>query len=492
MHCFQLSRETWSGVLCSETLIRRICEDLFLKATRITCSIRRDQSWRKKSFTSSPSISALVNFNDKQNSKDWRYRTHNTDLWSLDENKFDYKNKWLWKKKVFETLRFGENTRWEKWRELKNNELTSSQCKSWEKIIWQFSSSLHNCSKCKSRWILWMILEIFKMWNQIVVEGCLTFPVNLWWFRVLVLYSAATKDCCLTHGINLDYRNTFWEINFLRLLFSENSNWRRAEKPRSRHWSRKDEDRSHKLRLTKSRHNSNADINKKSVDYEFYNTAGITAELRGRTAKTANIGIAIRQIPKSTVVHGLGVKNSIQNTNHYLFWFSIGCHVVDQRSGDGWFFGRIKILTISIWKDFFKFRDTGREDCLCSEQDHPEFPVEEEGQVSLEQQKVHKEDQFLRGRHIAFMIYDYFRVTFDTRWDEVLLSMSKIPSDDILESLYKLRTSESNELEMVLELYDTDNHQKISMPNHQKKWRRWWRKVLTRNFDCETLTPGMG
>ena len=28
---------------------------------------------------------------------------------------------------------------------------------------------------------------------------------------------------------------------------------------------------------------------------------------------------------------------------------------------------------------------------------------------------------------------------FDTRWDEVLLSMSKIPSDDILESLYKLR-----------------------------------------------------
>ena len=26
---------------------------------------------------------------------------------------------------------------------------------------------------------------------------------------------------------------------------------------------------------------------------------------------------------------------------------------------------------------------------------------------------------------------------FDTRWDEVLLSMSKIPSDDVLESLYK-------------------------------------------------------
>ena len=75
--------------------------------------------------------------------------------------------------------------------------------------------------------------------------------------------------------------------------------------------------------------------------------------------------------------------------------------------------------------------------------------------VSLE------EDWFPRERQIAFMIYDYFRVAgahdtvldyadlfsvtlrddneFDTRWDEVLPSMSKIAPDDILESLYKLR-----------------------------------------------------
>ena len=72
------------------------------------------------------------------------------------------------------------------------------------------------------------------------------------------------------------------------------------------------------------------------------------------------------------------------------------------------------------------------------------------------------------------MIYDYFRVTgahdtvsdyadlfsvtvhddniqeFDTRWDEVLLSLSKIPSDDILESLCKLRIRESAQLKTVL------------------------------------------
>ena len=112
--------------------------------------------------------------------------------------------------------------------------------------------------------------------------------------------------------------------------------------------------------------------------------------------------------------------------------------------------------------------------------------------VSLEEQKVQKEDWFLRGRQIAFMIYDYFRVTgahetvldyadlfsitlrndnvqeFDTRWYEILLSMTKIPSDDTVESLYKLRIRESDQLRSVLESYDLEIQQKISMPNYQR------------------------
>ena len=31
--------------------------------------------------------------------------------------------------------------------------------------------------------------------------------------------------------------------------------------------------------------------------------------------------------------------------------------------------------------------------------------------VSLEEMKAHKEDRFLRGRPIAYLIYEYFRVT---------------------------------------------------------------------------------
>ena len=38
---------------------------------------------------------------------------------------------------------------------------------------------------------------------------------------------------------------------------------------------------------------------------------------------------------------------------------------------------------------------------------------------------------------------------FATGWDEILLSMTKITSDDVLESFYKLRTRESDQLKTV-------------------------------------------
>ena len=70
----------------------------------------------------------------------------------------------------------------------------------------------------------------------------------------------------------------------------------------------------------------------------------------------------------------------------------------------------LKILAISLWKGFSNLRDVGRKDCLCSEQDHPEFQNQEEGQ-SRGAESPKKEDRFLRGRQIAFMTYDYFQVT---------------------------------------------------------------------------------
>ena len=95
-------------------------------------------------------------------------------------------------------------------------------------------------------------------------------------------------------------------------------------------------------------------------------------------------------------------------------------------------------------------------------------------------------------RQIADLIYEYFRVTgandsvenyadlftialrnddiqeFDSKWDGILSSMTKIPSDDILEGLCKLRIRGSDKLKTVLELYDLVIHQRKGGPDYHR------------------------
>ena len=52
--------------------------------------------------------------------------------------------------------------------------------------------------------------------------------------------------------------------------------------------------------------------------------------------------------------------------------------------------------------------------------------------------------------------------------DGILFSMTKIPSDDILEGLYKLRIRESEKLKTVLELYNLEIHQKTAGPDYHR------------------------
>ena len=113
----------------------------------------------------------------------------------------------------------------------------------------------------------------------------------------------------------------------------------------------------------------------------------------------------------------------------------------------------------------------------------------------------------LRGRQIAYLIYDLFRVTgthdsvenytdlftivlrnddtqeFDSKWDGILLSMTKIPHDDILEGLYKLRIRESEKLKTVLELYDLETNQKKLGPDYHRL------KVSNKKFEIIILGP---
>ena len=112
--------------------------------------------------------------------------------------------------------------------------------------------------------------------------------------------------------------------------------------------------------------------------------------------------------------------------------------------------------------------------------------------ISLEEQEAQKQYRFFRGSQIAYLIYEYFRVTgahdsvenyanlftssrrnddiqeFDSKWDGILLSMTKIPPDDILEGLYKPRIRKSEKLKTVLELYDLEIHQKKLGPDYHR------------------------
>ena len=81
--------------------------------------------------------------------------------------------------------------------------------------------------------------------------------------------------------------------------------------------------------------------------------------------------------------------------------------------------------------------------------------------VCTDEQRAQSEPRFLRGRQIASMISEHFRVTraydaaqgpsdlfnvrlqnddvqdFDVRWDQALLSTSETPTEMVLEDLYK-------------------------------------------------------
>ena len=57
---------------------------------------------------------------------------------------------------------------------------------------------------------------------------------------------------------------------------------------------------------------------------------------------------------------------------------------------------------------------------------------------------------------------------FDSKWDGILSSMTKIPHDDILEGLYKLKIRESEKLKTVLELYELEIHQKKFGPDYHR------------------------
>ena len=170
---------------------------------------------------------------------------------------------------------------------------------------------------------------------------------------------------------------------------------------------------------------------------------------------------------------------------------------MDERSRDGRLLEEFKSSRSIAGKNFPKFEllDAKIASALNKIIQNSQFKKK----VSLEEQKAQKEDRFLRGGQIAFMIYEYFRVTgthdtvsdytdlfsvhlrddnvqeFDTSWDEVLLSVSKIPSDDVLESLFKFRIREFDQLKNrigIVRHRDSSEDTDAQLSNIETQWQR--------------------
>ena len=113
------------------------------------------------------------------------------------------------------------------------------------------------------------------------------------------------------------------------------------------------------------------------------------------------------QIPYTR--HVCLLEDKIQDWGMYLFSISYGSDAVGQRSGDGCFSGWFDVFVINKRNSNAEFWSTRCEDCFSTEQNLPTSHFKR--RLSLEEHKAQRQDRFLRGRQIAYLIYEYFRVT---------------------------------------------------------------------------------
>ena len=109
-----------------------------------------------------------------------------------------------------------------------------------------------------------------------------------------------------------------------------------------------------------------------------------------------------------------------------------------------------------------------------------------------EELRAQNETRFLQGRHIASLIYAHVRATgaydaaqglsdpfnvrlqnddvqdFDTRWDQAPLSACKVPTETVLEGLYKSKLQDSVQLQTTLAMCE----QEIIRNNEQPKYSK--------------------
>ena len=318
--------------------------------------------------------------------------------------------------------------------------------------------------------------EFYEWFGRISRSG-----IKLQWSYEIVLHNA----CLLTHGIHRDYRRTFLLINFLRLIhpeiilkeFSlahhkENEDQFHMPQGRGLFFARDDKQNRHTIPMPTFAGRPSTMSSLMLVEFPQNSMVGQQRQ------QILELQVDKFPHPQSFLVWKIRFKNQVTTWSDVLSEAMLWIKEVEMVDS----LEELKSFAIRFWEEFSKFWDAGREDCFCSWQDHPDFLIQEEGQSRGTESPeggpvpARKTDRLHDLRLLSSDWRSWYRIglrwffsvtlhddnvqDFDTRWDEVLLSMSKVPSDDFLESLCNLRIRESAQLKTVLELYDMEIHQK--------------------------------
>ena len=335
------------------------------------------------------------------------------------------------------------------------------------------------------------------------VRNYRTFPVNLQLFRVLVERLAATVVCDQIHGGSGIHQETFLKLRrqhmdrLMDFFFGDASSNKIRWLGIRRCWNNWNQ----RLRSGK-RHETNSEIFKKVVHWESFvaHRKGFIHEwLRNKDSNCRSCILTKFPIPSTFSSWKTSFKTEVcacpGSPSEAILWSKKWRWLVHWNTSNHHARFRGKISRI---------RDARCEDCIRTEQDHPEPLPQEEGESgraessnarSISSRTTDRLPSWFTSisEQLAFMILFSTVQIYSASLSEVtmcrnscnmgrhVLPMSKIPPDDVLESLYKLRIHESNQLKAVFELYDLGSHQKNSKLDYQK-WKTMVKRSIALNI----------
>ena len=376
--------------------------------------------------------------------------------------------------------------RWKNWSDFKGLHSIQFQWEDWSKIDYPWT---HRQDSGTTEWsLLYEWFERFPrcwistQWTISRDQSTSVFPTSSrsWWNAKPFSGNAEPQQWAAEYfGTCMVYRETFLQIQ--RRLFQHLIRKSRTHSVVSEHTS------PHMMSASQTPVQEQRCQSGPSARNSFGPSEGGFSKNYEQTTTTAGFRSSFWQIPHASNVRLL--EDKIQDWGMYLFTISYGSYAVDQRSWVGWFSGWYQIFMLCQRISNAEFWCTRCEDRFSTEPNHPWYPLQEKSQSGgtkrhkREPLSPRKTDRLLdlrvlpgywSQRILSRTMPTYLLLVFEMtifrnsirKWDEILLSMTQIPSDDILEGSYKLRRRESEKLKTVLELYDLEIHQKKGGPDY--------------------------